>query len=145
MDFYWVIILSISGFHWSLWRLFTDLFREGDDIYCLYYASLIWDMASTVTTSNSDSVTLKERCCDKFRGLLFQTEAQNSWRQYRILCRQCRRPIIYDLKWKIKKFLLILFTALQFSGTAVMIISLDTEFLLAAQFHHKKQITRAVA
>lgn len=52
---------------------------------------------------------------------------------------------IYDLQRKIKKFLLVLFTALQFCGTAVMIISLDTEFLLAAQFNHKKQITRAVA
>lgn len=123
----------------GLWQLFTDLFREGDDIYCSYYAPLISNVASTVTTSNSDSVTLKERCCYKFGELLFQTETQNSCRQYRILCRQCRGPIIYDLQRKIKTFLLILFTALQFCGTAVMIISLDTEFLLPAQSNHKKQ------
>lgn len=40
-------------------------------------------------------------------------------------------------KEKIKKFLLILFTALQLCSSAVMIISLDTQFLLSAQFNQE--------
>lgn len=54
--------LSFSSFayHWSLWWLFTDLFGEDADIYCSYYASLVSDVVSTITMSNSDSGILED-------------------------------------------------------------------------------------